>query len=142
METRQIGSTPRVIEVGSKGFGPETQQQDESPPKKDSVNVLIVDDDEITAKLLGKHLSKFDYKYEYVLKGFDAVDKLFSNPDLFDVVLCDVNMPGLDGGQVLQRVLQAPQLANLPIVMISSEDNIEKAQNLGRFLSVRSTDML
>lgn len=108
------------------------QVQEDLHPSKDSVNVLIVDDDEITAKLLGRQLGKFNYKYEYVLKGFDAIDKLFGNPDLFDVVLCDVNMPGLDGGQVLQRVLQAPQLANLPIVMISSEDNIERAQNLGR----------
>jgi len=95
-----------------------------------AINVLIVDDDVVAATLLTKLLARLNMQSEYVLSGMAALNKLCKDPSAFQLVLCDVNMPGLDGGGVLRHIVKDPRLSRIPIVMVSADSDSQKAQDL------------
>mmetsp|Transcript_5285 Transcript_5285/g.8133 ORF Transcript_5285/g.8133 Transcript_5285/m.8133 type:complete len:524 (+) Transcript_5285:104-1675(+) len=98
--------------------------------KPDDINVLIVDDDLVAARLLSNQLRKLKVRNEFVLSGVEALEKLYENPHAFQLILCDVNMPGLGGGEVLCHILEDEVLKHIPIVMVSSDTDLEKAKQL------------
>ncbi|GBG25084.1 Two-component response regulator-like APRR5 [Hondaea fermentalgiana] len=94
------------------------------------IKVLIVDDEEVAARLMSNQLNQLKIRNEWVLRGADALNRLYASPHEFDIVLCDVNMPGLSGGEVLVRILQDKRIRDIPIVMVSTDDDLDKAKEL------------
>jgi adenylate cyclase len=85
-------------------------------------HLLIVDDNKVNRILLARGLEGYGHKVEAVENGRLALDKLRS--DSFDLVLLDIEMPELNGYQVLETCLQDPDLRDIPIIMTSSLDEI------------------
>jgi two-component system chemotaxis response regulator CheY len=56
--------------------------------------------------------------------GLDALRKL-APPSRFDIILTDINMPVMDGLKLVHRVRNDPELAGLPIVVITTEGGEE-----------------
>ncbi|MGB3614770.1 MAG: hybrid sensor histidine kinase/response regulator, partial [Elainellaceae cyanobacterium] len=81
--------------------------------------VLIVDDSINVRRFLALTLEKAGYRVEQAKDGQDAVDKLTGGLAV-QAVLCDIEMPRLDGYGVLARVKSNPSLAQIPIAMLTS----------------------
>ncbi|MEZ5478775.1 MAG: response regulator [Thiolinea sp.] len=93
---------------------------------------MIVDDSITVRKVTEKLLLHENYLVEAARDGLEALEKLNSfEPDL---MLMDIEMPRMDGFEVLEVVRQNPRWQTLPIIMISSrtaEKHREHAEQLG-----------
>lgn len=79
--------------------------------------VLVVDDDELQRNIIGKILAAENYRLVFAGNGIEALNVMRKmRPDL---VLMDVQMPELDGIEVMRRLKAAPEFANIPVVMIT-----------------------
>ncbi|MEO8770174.1 MAG: sigma-54 dependent transcriptional regulator [Ferruginibacter sp.] len=86
-------------------------------------NILIIDDEKAIRKTLSEILSFEGYKIDEAVDGEEGLKK-FSEKS-YDVVLCDIKMPKLDGIEFLEKA----KLVNpdIPIIMISGHGNIDTA---------------
>jgi len=85
--------------------------------------LLVVDDNKVNRILLARGLEGDGHKVEIAENGKQALEKL--RTDAFDLVLLDIEMPEMNGYQVLETCLQDPELRNIPIIMTSSLDEID-----------------
>jgi adenylate cyclase len=92
---------------------------------KDVASVLVVDDDPVTRLMLTGSLERHGHHVRAAEDGSKALDLLRS--ESFDVVLLDVLMPGMDGYGVLEQLKEDPDLRHIPVVMVTSVDDIESA---------------
>ena len=90
--------------------------------------ILIVDDSINVRRYLSLTLEKAGYLVEQASDGRDAVTKLLGGLQVQGVI-CDVEMPRLDGYGVLEEIKQRPEFADLPIAMLTSRSN-EKHRKL------------
>jgi len=85
-----------------------------------SYSILIIDDDPATHEILGLYLSRAGYRVLRAEDGAQGLELLRS--ELPDLALLDVQMPVLDGFQTLERARRDPELAELPILLLTSLD--------------------
>ena len=85
--------------------------------------LLVVDDNKVNRILLARGLESQGHNVEIAVNGIQALEKL--RGDSFDLVLLDIEMPEMNGYQVLEICLQDPELRNIPIIMTSSLDELE-----------------
>ena len=85
--------------------------------------ILIVDDEKSIRNVLRDILENEDYEVDEATDGVAALQKIKS--DDYDVILCDVKMPKLDGIEVLEKAMEFKP--ELQFVMISGHANIETA---------------
>lgn len=98
-----------------------------------SSTILIVDDDPINRKILGKMFSKF-YAIKEAADGCAGMSQLLDPNNHFCAVLLDVMMPGMTGIEVLRRLNELGRMDKLPVFLItaeSGEDVIREAYELG-----------
>lgn len=86
-------------------------------------HILIIDDERAIRKTLGEILSYEGYKVEEASDGEEGLKK-FKEKN-YDVVLCDIKMPKLDGIEFLDKAREANP--DIPIIMISGHGTIETA---------------
>lgn len=86
-------------------------------------NILIIDDERAIRKTLGEILQYEGHKIEEAQDGEEAL-KLFSTK-VYDVVLCDIKMPKMDGIEFLVKAGEVNP--DVPIIMISGHGTIETA---------------
>ncbi|ACK72964.1 CheA signal transduction histidine kinase [Gloeothece citriformis PCC 7424] len=101
--------------------------------EKDIKTVLVVDDSVNVRRYLAFTLDKAGYQVELAKDGQEAVDKLMSGISV-EAVICDLEMPRLDGYGVLEILRQHSQFETLPIIMLTSRSNDKHrklAMNLG-----------
>ncbi|MBK9711883.1 MAG: response regulator [Kouleothrix sp.] len=88
-----------------------------------TITILIVDDEPAGRETLAALLRKDDYRLAFASDGPAALERAAAlHPD---VVLLDVMMPGLDGYQVCRQIRADPQLAEIPIIMVTALDGRE-----------------
>ena len=95
--------------------------------------ILIVDDSVNVRRYLSLTLEKAGYRVEEAKDGQEAVDRLLGGLTV-DAVICDIEMPRLDGYGVLEEIKERSQFAYLPIAMLTSRSNEKHrklAMNLG-----------
>src|SRR4051812_6951412 len=85
--------------------------------------VLVVDDNKVSRLLLARGLEQQGHRVTFAENGRLALDLLHNQP--FDLVLLDVMMPEVDGEQVLAQLTQAPDLRDIPVIMISASDEMD-----------------
>ena len=85
--------------------------------------LLVVDDNKVNRILLARGLEGDGHKVATAENGRQALEKL--RLDSFDLVLLDIEMPEMNGYQVLETCLQDPELRDIPIIMTSSLDEID-----------------
>jgi len=86
-------------------------------------DILIIDDEKAIRKTLTEILSFEGYKIDEAADGEEGLKKFKEKS--YDVVLCDIKMPRLDGIEFLQKAADASP--DVPIIMISGHGNIETA---------------
>jgi DNA-binding NtrC family response regulator len=86
-------------------------------------NVLIIDDEPSIRSILRDILEMENYNVEEAKDGIDALSKIKKTK--FDVAICDIKMPKMDGMEVLDRI--ATLSPDTPVIMISGHGNIETA---------------
>jgi two-component system sensor histidine kinase/response regulator len=94
--------------------------------------ILIVDDNPQNLQVLGKILLENKYKIEFSTSG-EAALKWLKNRK-FDLILLDINMPGMNGFEVCREIRSTPEMNNVPIIFLSADsdrDSILKGFELG-----------
>ncbi len=84
--------------------------------------ILVVDDERAIRKTLREILEFEKYSVDEAQNGQEAIEKVQSND--YDVVLCDIKMPGIDGIEVLEKVQEQGET---PVIMISGHGTIDTA---------------
>src|SRR6266571_4554033 len=105
-----------------------TQMQGEAPTTNhplsiSSSSLLVVDDNSMNLIMLSRYINKLGYQATLVENGRQALEKLQGKP--FDLVLLDVEMPEMDGYQVLEQLKANPRLRDIPVIMISAVEELE-----------------
>lgn len=107
------------------------------------ITILLVEDNPGHASLVKKNLSRANISNEIVTidNGLDAVNYLFDGQgDLTPegssplLILLDLNLPGLDGLQVLSRIKSDSAARHIPVIILTTTDNpqeVEQAYELG-----------
>ena len=99
----------------------------------DKLKIMIVDDSELNRELLAGMLGD-EYEIYQVENGKKAIDILEENREQFKLVLLDINMPVMDGYEVLSIMKRRKWLDKLPVIVISAEisgESVKKAYELG-----------
>jgi len=94
-------------------------------------NVLIVDDSVLIRSMVAKTLNVAGIEidtYHYAADGEEALNKLERN--WIDIVFADINMPVMDGVQMVEAMRSRQHLKGTPVVIISTEQSEEKIQQL------------
>jgi two-component system, chemotaxis family, sensor histidine kinase and response regulator PixL len=95
--------------------------------------ILVVDDSINVRRYLSLTLQKAGYRVEQAKDGREAVDKLIGGLSV-QAVICDIEMPRLDGYGVLEEIKDQAEFEHLPIAMLTSRSNEKHrkiAMNLG-----------
>ncbi len=89
------------------------------------MKIMIVDDCNTTRKLLGHYLQSRGYSVVFAENGLDALEKLAIND--VKLVMTDLNMPYMDGIELIKTIRSDPELSEMPILMVTTEnDDIER----------------
>ncbi|WP_375558914.1 response regulator [Bernardetia sp. OM2101] len=100
--------------------------------------ILMVVDDEPDVQLLmkqkfRKQLRNHEYEFIFAANGSEALEKLKDNPNI-DVILCDVNMPEMDGITLLSKTkVVNPTVQTVIVSAYGDMRNIRRAMNNGAF---------
>jgi chemosensory pili system protein ChpA (sensor histidine kinase/response regulator) len=103
------------------------------PAPVQKATILIVDDSINVRRFLALMLERAGYRVEQAKDGQDALEKLLSGLSV-EAILCDIEMPRLDGYGFLSKVKAIPQLESIPVAMLTSrsgEKHRQLAINLG-----------
>ncbi len=98
------------------------------------IKILVVDDSGVMRKMIKHELGKLGVQFDEAADGELAWNRLVQSPQEFKVVLSDVNMPNLNGIELLRRIRGDERFKDLPVVMLTSETDqsiIEAANQLG-----------
>jgi two-component system, NtrC family, response regulator len=86
-------------------------------------NILIVDDEKNYPTIIGEILQEEGYTSLTASSGMEALDMLNNEP--IDLVLTDVNMPGMDGIQLLEKIKVIKP--DIPVIIMTAYGSVEKA---------------
>lgn len=85
--------------------------------------ILIIDDEKSIRNTLKEILSYEDYEISLAENGLEGIE--LAKTDEFDVILCDIKMPQMDGIEVLEKTQELG--LDTPVIMISGHGNIDTA---------------
>jgi signal transduction histidine kinase len=91
--------------------------------KRDVARILVVDDHPVNCELLEAMLAPQGYDVEQAHSGADALRMAHDRQP--DLVLLDVNMPGMDGFEVARRLRDEPETRLIPVVMVTALGDLE-----------------
>lgn len=96
------------------------------------MKIMIVDDCLTTRKLLGHYLKSRGYNVVFAENGIDALEKL--GTEKVNLIMTDLNMPYMDGMELIKALKADAGLSDIPILMVTTENDSaekEKAMNYG-----------
>ena len=107
--------------------------------RRDSLSgtILVVDDNRVNRLLLGRALEQLGHSVSFAENGRDALASLGQRA--VDLVLLDIEMPEMDGYQTLAALGADPKLRDIPIVMMSS---VEEVDSVARCIQMGAEDYL
>lgn len=87
------------------------------------MKIIVVDDDMVFRKLIKELLVDNGYEVETAENGKEGFEKL--KKDKFDLAILDVNMPEMNGFELLNKIREDEELFDLPIIMLTVKSMIE-----------------
>jgi two-component system nitrogen regulation response regulator NtrX len=85
--------------------------------------ILIIDDEKSIRSALQEILEYEKYYVELAENGLEGIEKF--NANNFDIILCDIKMPEMDGIEVLEKINESEK--DVQVIMISGHANVENA---------------
>lgn len=85
---------------------------------------MIVEDEEADVMLAERAFrnSKLENRFIHAACGEDAIDYLDAGQNLPDIILMDINMPGIGGQETLKRIKTHKKWRSIPVLMLTSSD--------------------
>jgi diguanylate cyclase (GGDEF)-like protein len=105
------------------GVAHRARRRTQGPPR-----VLVVEDSGVNRQIVSDFLGRLGLRAETVEDGAEALRRLGEDPRGFDLVLMDVQMPGLDGYETTRRLRSDPRLADLPVLAMTAHVLAEDQQ--------------
>ena len=99
--------------------------------------LLVVDDNKVNRLLLGRSLEQQGHTVEMAENGRQALEMLHARP--FDLVLLDIEMPEMNGYQVLEKATTDLHLRDIPIIITSA---LEELDSVVRCIEMGAEDYL
>lgn len=109
------------------------RDEEPTPEEVRQTTVLIVDDSITVRELLSMSFQKVGYRVEQARDGQDAWEKLRGGLPC-DLIFCDIEMPRMDGLELLTRLREDSNFKHLPVAMLTSrgaERHRQTARELG-----------
>jgi len=97
-----------------------------------SKKILIIEDDKFVRELIAQKLTEEGYEALMTVDGEEGMVQIKEKKP--DLVLLDLILPGIDGFEVLSRMKADPNLAQIPVVILSNlgqKEEIERGLKLG-----------
>jgi two-component system chemotaxis sensor kinase CheA len=97
-------------------------------------NILVAEDSLFFRKLIAQYISREEWQVEIVNDGVEAYERLVHEPHRFDLLISDINMPRMDGFQLVEKLRADKRFDRMPIVALttmSDEHFREKGLRLG-----------
>ena len=88
--------------------------------------IMTADDSASVRQMVGFTLKQADYDVVEAVDGSDALNKL--NSTKIDMLITDLNMPNMDGIELIKQTRTNPQYKFIPIVMLTTESQDTKKQ--------------
>jgi len=85
---------------------------------KEKARILLVEDNEANLLMTQDYLESYGYQVIPARDGDEALTMMDENPP--DLVLMDIQMPGMDGFEVLRRIRLQPRFASVPIIALTA----------------------
>ena len=85
--------------------------------------LLVVDDNKVNRLLLGRSLEQQGHSIEMAENGRQALEMMHSKP--FDLILLDIEMPEMNGYEVLEKAASDLQLRDIPIIITSALEEVD-----------------
>ena len=82
--------------------------------------VMVVDDSRTMRQQVGIALTAAGYEVIEAEDGVDGLEKVQQTADL-SMIICDINMPRMNGLEMLTNVKKDPRFTDLPVVMLTTE---------------------
>ncbi|HZB95418.1 MAG TPA: response regulator [Herpetosiphonaceae bacterium] len=95
--------------------------------------ILIVDDEQTARHLLRYVLQLDGYNILSANDAFDAI-KLLEEGERPDLIISDIMMPGMLGSELVQHLAAAPELAHVPVILISANHDRSLVGNTAAFV--------
>jgi eukaryotic-like serine/threonine-protein kinase len=95
-------------------------------------SVLVVEDDEVVREVIARALRARQYQVTTATSGEEALSMI--RAQLFDMILTDINMDGMDGFSFIRSVRMSPTLGQPEVIFISSTESralFKRAMNVG-----------
>ncbi len=86
--------------------------------------LLVVDDSRVNRLLLVRGLEQEGHEVSSAENGREAMEMLRAQP--YDLVLLDIEMPEMNGFQVLEALLKDPTFRDMPVIMTSASDELDR----------------
>ena len=102
-----------------------------------AARVLVVDDNPMNRDLLARRVARLGHSVALAEHGRAAVDEITAAP--FDIVLLDVEMPEMNGYEVLAWLKSDPERARIPVIMISA---VHDSEDIARCIELGADDFL
>jgi two-component system chemotaxis response regulator CheY len=98
------------------------------------VKILVVDDSPIMRKVIERTCNICGYDSASIFEASNGKEGLeVLEEHHIDILLVDINMPIMDGVQMLEEVKKNDHNKNIPILIVSAESNKERIKRLSRF---------
>ncbi len=88
-----------------------------APPAEALATILVTDDDPASRRIIGAHLAREGYRVVYASSGAEAIE--MARQERPDAITLDIMMPQVDGWSVLRSLKADPELAPIPVVLVS-----------------------
>ena len=137
LPTINVGKVTPEINVKPEAKAEDTKPVSNDPPsavQKRTLNIMIVDDSPSVRRVSSNLIKSVGWNPVQAKDGLDALDKLQSGEIMPDMMMLDIEMPRMDGYQLLTSLRTLPAFRNLPVVIVSSrssEKHRQKAFDLG-----------
>jgi two-component system chemotaxis response regulator CheY len=87
------------------------------------LNILVVDDSSVMRAIIIKTLRLSKLPLGEILEATNGQEALkVVNDNWIDLALVDINMPVMDGEEMINRLRENPETADLPVIIVSTED--------------------
>lgn len=94
------------------------------------LNILVADDNESNRLVISELLDIWQVNVTSCSSGEDALNKVIDSNLEFDLVIIDMEMPGLDGGEVGREIRAVEKLDDVPLILMSSFDESQAMSHI------------
>ncbi|MBR5359907.1 MAG: amino acid permease, partial [Lachnospiraceae bacterium] len=127
---KSLGASTRADEEGG-----ESKEDNESLEMMSSLmeeksiidvqrSILIVDDEMINREILG-NIMRDEYQILYAMDGIEALEQIRKHSDDLALIMMDLNMPRMNGVELIGRLKEEPDLRNIPFIVLASDQEVE-----------------